>query len=276
MAGIDSFQLLSAMVDLLLKELAPEVEQRFFEASDYLPQELPRRATFGPDDQVELENAVMSALRQAGLRSTVERFLEGMTTALERFAQDPTLDVPPAALDQLQAMLTRTSQAVTEIGGRVSDDVRSVLALAVREPLSAVEMADKLRASLKAEGRYAATVIRTEAKAAQRLLARNTAVANDLTRALYAGHDDPTTRVFCDAMLNWVFTEEQLNGCDNGQLPDVVITMGGYNCQHDLLWLTEGAARRTFPGKVVLAGQYETILIDKTRTATIFRPTETV
>lgn len=48
----------------------------------------------------------------------------------------------------------------------------------------------------------------------------------------YAGPVDSITRKFCIERVGKVFTRAEIDEMDNGQLPDVLITGGGYNCRH--------------------------------------------
>lgn len=54
-------------------------------------------------------------------------------------------------------------------------------------------------------------------------------------RFLYTGPDDEKTRDFCAERVNKVFTREEVDAMDNGQLDNVFLTGGGYNCRH--LWM---------------------------------------
>jgi hypothetical protein len=49
---------------------------------------------------------------------------------------------------------------------------------------------------------------------------------------LYAGPADTRTRPFCRARVGKVFTRADIDAMDNGQLPNVLLTGGGYNCRH--------------------------------------------
>jgi hypothetical protein len=48
----------------------------------------------------------------------------------------------------------------------------------------------------------------------------------------YAGPLDLKTRPFCRERVGKVFTRQQLETADNGQLPNPLLTGGGYNCRH--------------------------------------------
>lgn len=52
----------------------------------------------------------------------------------------------------------------------------------------------------------------------------------------FIGPDDRLTRVFCNDLIDKgrVFTRDAIDAMDNGQLPDVMVTCGGWNCRH--LW----------------------------------------
>lgn len=48
----------------------------------------------------------------------------------------------------------------------------------------------------------------------------------------YAGPLDTKTRQFCVDRVGKVFTRQQLEQADNGQLPNPLLTGGGFNCRH--------------------------------------------
>lgn len=48
----------------------------------------------------------------------------------------------------------------------------------------------------------------------------------------YAGPLDTKTRPFCRERVGKVFTRTELEEADNGQLPNPLLTGGGYNCRH--------------------------------------------
>lgn len=49
---------------------------------------------------------------------------------------------------------------------------------------------------------------------------------------LYVGPTDAKTRQFCKDIVGKVFTRSEIDEMDNGQLPNVMLTGGGYNCRH--------------------------------------------
>ncbi len=56
-------------------------------------------------------------------------------------------------------------------------------------------------------------------------------------RYQYAGPEDLKTRPFCDRLLRLdrAWTRDEIGEMDNGQLPNVLLSCGGFNCRH--VWL---------------------------------------
>jgi hypothetical protein len=48
----------------------------------------------------------------------------------------------------------------------------------------------------------------------------------------YMGPADVKLRPFCREHVGKVYTKAQIDALDNGQLPNVFLTGGGYNCRH--------------------------------------------
>lgn len=59
----------------------------------------------------------------------------------------------------------------------------------------------------------------------------------DLKNGLYYGDARDNTRPFCLRCIGKVFTLEQIEQMDNGQLSPVKIYAGGWNCIHSWLWV---------------------------------------
>lgn len=48
----------------------------------------------------------------------------------------------------------------------------------------------------------------------------------------YIGPNDAANRPFCDRLVGEVLTREEIDALDNGQIPNVFLTGGGYRCRH--------------------------------------------
>jgi hypothetical protein len=64
---------------------------------------------------------------------------------------------------------------------------------------------------------------------------------------MYSGPVDLKTRDFCLARVGKVFTRKDIEAMDNGQIPNVMLTGGGFNCRH--VWMAvESRALRGLAG----------------------------
>jgi hypothetical protein len=65
------------------------------------------------------------------------------------------------------------------------------------------------------------------------------ATQKELLKYRYSGPEDKLERPFCRRLTDAdrSYTREQINRMDNGQLPNVFITGGGYNCRHQ--WIID-------------------------------------
>jgi len=54
----------------------------------------------------------------------------------------------------------------------------------------------------------------------------------DDTAFLYAGPIDARLRPFCEDHVGKVYTKDRIAQMDNGQLPNCLLSGGGYNCRH--------------------------------------------
>jgi len=61
-------------------------------------------------------------------------------------------------------------------------------------------------------------------------------------RFLYMGPFDSKTRSFCRSQVGQVRTREEISGLQNGQLPNVLLTGGGYNCRHTWQFIGDATA----------------------------------
>lgn len=77
--------------------------------------------------------------------------------------------------------------------------------------------------------------------------------ALNLNYAIYAGGEIKTTRSFCDERNGNVYNRETILSWNNlewqGKIPDgnILTDLGGYNCRHDLDWISYPLARRIEP-----------------------------
>lgn len=88
--------------------------------------------------------------------------------------------------------------------------------------------ADKLGVAVSA----ATTEVRTNLATFDRLAAEQSSTLAGLTLRVYLGPLDGLTRPFCRAIINRVFSQDQVAELDNGQTGPGMWGGGGYNCRH--------------------------------------------
>src|SRR5262245_14408445 len=67
----------------------------------------------------------------------------------------------------------------------------------------------------------------------------------------YMGPVDDKTRDFCLDHVGRVYTRDEIDTLDNGQLDNVFLTGGGYNCRHVFMEVSRFSELREFVGKPV-------------------------
>ncbi len=64
----------------------------------------------------------------------------------------------------------------------------------------------------------------------------------------YLGPADLKTRPFCHARVGKVYTKPEIDAMNNGQLPNVFLTGGGYNCRHSWIAVSKLSELRELVG----------------------------
>lgn len=162
------------------------------------------------------------------ISASLDRPLPSLADALKQEARAALSSMQLNTLDNLQSVvdtagLAAKRQILFSIGGMKLGDLAAVVS-------------SKLGVSVgQAE---------TIADTAQTMYYRNVAartydvIQADLPSMVlkfeYEGPDDKITRAFCHHLLQVkkVYTREQIDRMDNGQIPDVFVSCGGFNCRH--------------------------------------------
>lgn len=70
---------------------------------------------------------------------------------------------------------------------------------------------------------------------------------------IYLGPIDDKTRDWCLQRVGRVYSRPEIDAMDNGQLPNPMLTGGGYNCRHRWVVLSEGSDLRALAGTTTRA-----------------------
>lgn len=187
-----------------------------------------------------LRDELRRLLREAGYDAVVDR--------LTRRALDASLDA--------LARNTRVGRAVRAFTTADVTSLEALRALRLGELLAQGEEAGISLWRTLVRGLYAqqptvaivedlADALDIEFAEARTLYDTSTAVFGREIEALqaqpddvfvYMGPVDAVMRPFCAEHIGRVYTRDAIDALDNGQLPDVFRTGGGYNCRH--VWMT--------------------------------------
>lgn len=207
-------------------------------------------ADWDVDDAGRLVNDLANLGRALGFRQQFAQWLleEGFLELAAAVLADP--------LDELAASVFATSRIANEAAKLasftttlnvlkelrlaelldVSDDMARELSRITFEgilslrPVEALvlDISDRLDISQRQARTIYDTAVSTYARQVELLNADGT--SDELF--VFVGPFDKKNRDFCEARVGKVFERQAIDAMDNGQLPDVFISGGGYNCRH--------------------------------------------
>lgn len=180
-----------------------------------------------------LRQQMRQALTEAGFDALVD---EATDEPFDRLAtqllQDGTEIARLVARPQIQALKELHRLDLLDEGDAVAKELWSAMArgLYVRKP--ADDILRDLGEVLDATDAHIATWYDTSLSIFTRQVELLEAGDDPETRFLYTGPDDDVTRPFCKAHVGQVYTRAEIERMDNGQLDNVLLTGGGWNCRH--------------------------------------------
>jgi hypothetical protein len=206
--------------------------------------ELPRDA----DGRLEPDPAALARLRREfgrfgdaqGASLLLEQHVERVSAALtrqvdvlsdgwQRLGEDP-LESDQLALSTL--VKANFLDGFTELGRYHHNALRDAV---MRQALGRATERD-LRAELqRITGKAASEVDRQHHDAVigySRAVISESAEQRGYEHFQYIGPDDSANRPFCDRHVDKVYTREEIDALDNGQIANVFLTGGGYRCRH--------------------------------------------
>jgi hypothetical protein len=205
---------------------------------------------------IRARQAVMDALVEAGVIEALERSVD---EALDRVAQrvlsssrvaSRAAGFPTAfTFDALVALKELRLATLLDLA---DDTAAGIWRLVMEGVLSArtsddliEDVADLLDSSLAEARTVYDTAVSTYQRQVEALLSEGE--ADEVF--LYAGPVDLKIRPFCKERVGKVYTRSEIDGWDNGQLPNPFLTAGGYNCRHQLMRLSRFSELRELAGK---------------------------
>lgn len=202
------------------------------------------------DAQQGSGTALTRAVRAAKLRKEIQKALD--TAGYPHLTETATSD----ALDRLVAQLQQLRGAAKLAAFTTTDQTR-ILALQAVAKIDLLGAGDELAHALwrtLAQGLFSqrtaidifedlADAVDVEESRLRTLYDTTVSIFGRQVEAMkstgdadevfaYLGPVDERLRPFCRAHVGKVYTRTQIDAMDNGQLPNVFLTGGGYNCRH--------------------------------------------
>ncbi len=183
-----------------------------------------------------IRQQMRTVLQEAGYdalvaQATAEPFARLAETII---AAHPRLSALVAA-PRLDALRALHELDLLDEGDRVASELWTAAARGLYARRSVSDILDDLAGIIDRTDAQIATLYDTAVSVFTRQVEVLDASDDPGARFLYTGPDDAKTREFCQARVNQVFTRAEIDAMDNGQIDNVLLSGGGYNCRH--LWM---------------------------------------
>jgi hypothetical protein len=185
-----------------------------------------------------LRKDVRDELRRGGFDrvalSAVDDPLDKLAEAVLKHAgiANKAVTLTPLGLDAIAAFKELRLADLLDL----ADDVARTVQRAALDGVLGVRPADKLihdvADALDVSLRQGRTIYDTAVSTFTRQIEQMASQGGDDELFFYVGPADSKVRPFCREHVGKVYSREQIDQMDNGQLGDVFISGGGYNCRH--------------------------------------------
>jgi histone H3/H4 len=185
-----------------------------------------------------LRRDVREALRAAGFDkaalAAVDDPLDALASRVLSHAgiANKAVRLTPLSLDAIAAFKELRLADLLDL----AEDVARTVQRAALDGVLGVRPVDRLvrdvAEALDLSVRQARTIYDTAVSTFTRQIEQMTATGQDGELFFYVGPVDAKTRPFCLKHVGKVYTRDEIDALDNGQIGDVFISGGGYNCRH--------------------------------------------
>ncbi len=179
-----------------------------------------------------LRNDIRRALESAGYRRLANAALDVPLDRLAAVALRGTPDVTSVPASALNALRRVRFDELLNVGADIATTIwRSVLdGVTGARPL--VDLVNDIADAMDTSARRARTVYDTALSIYSRQVGQTGATGAPGELFFYVGPVDTKVRPFCLSRVGKVYSRSEIDDMDNGQLPNVMLTGGGYNCRH--------------------------------------------
>jgi hypothetical protein len=184
---------------------------------------------------LRLRSDLIAALEQAGYSRLA---LNAVDDPLDRLAASVVKGAPARValgaydVDAIAAMKELRLAQLLQVGEDVAVQLWRVTLDGVLGTRPVLDLVDDIADALDISERQARTLYDTLASTFSRQVAQIGTTGEPTEAFVYVGPDDAKTRDFCAERVDKVFSRQAIENMDNGQLPNAMLTGGGYNCRH--------------------------------------------
>ena len=238
----------AALIDALTEAFADELEQVLVLLTARIRQ-LVRQLRTNTDGRIvattqnlalalRLRQDLLQALEEAGYRDVVFRAADEPLDRLARqilTAAGPTaqaVEIGAFDLDALVALKEIRFAELLQVGEEIAVQLWRITVDGVLGTRPVLDLVDDLADLLDISARQARTVYDTAVSTFSRQVGQLGTTGAPDEAFLYVGPDDEKTRPFCEDRVDKVYSRAAIDAMDNGQLPNVMLTAGGFNCRH--------------------------------------------
>jgi hypothetical protein len=185
---------------------------------------------------LRLRADLITALEQAGYTDLA---LRANDAPLDRIAAQVLIagaqdraSIGAFDLDALVAMKEVRFAELFQVGEDIATQLWRVTLDGVVGARPVVDLVEDLSDLMEISAKRARTVYDTLVSTYSRQVGQLGSTGEPDEAFLYVGPDDEKTRDFCAERVDKVFSRAAIDAMDNGQLPNPMLTGGGYNCRH--------------------------------------------
>lgn len=195
-----------------------------------------------------LKSNFMTHLKLKGYLSTYERFVSDYDDIV-KFQQDIYSQFgydEAYGVNDIFAVDVIRKQTLEEVGGLsrlVNAEIRELFDKSFYANGTFKELVNGIEAKLGKLHHWGYTIANTGLQAADAAVSGEIALSLGVDKFFYFGSLDKVTRPFCRALLTGynpntmrrhpnIWTRQEISYLKNGQIPDVFLHRGGYNCRH--------------------------------------------
>ena len=222
--------------EALAEKATAEAAKRIAEGADAAAADVALQSpTVTASDYQRILDTYRARLKAAAVEDALPSAAQILARLLPKLALAMGGQPSPLVLAATQKVIDYYRSIIGDSGALTEPILREALGTAITEPVSVTDLARTMRDGLT--GRGAAAVgnqIRTALQVLDQTAINESAKGLGFTLWLYAGPDDVATRPFCDEMVDKVFPEAAIKESRNGQMPNVFMSRGGFNCRHRL------------------------------------------